>query len=107
MAIRLPDHPSRTDALTFISQAASYGNLGAFIGAGFTKAVLNEKKEVALSWGPLLQRAAEELNVNYESIDKAGMGYPAIASAICKAHTESTGCSYQTSLSRLKSAIAS
>jgi hypothetical protein len=35
---------------------------------------------IALSWGELLERAAETLQVNYKEINKAGIGYPDIAS---------------------------
>lgn len=99
--------PTRNEVLTFISKSASYGNLGAFIGAGFSKAVLNDGYPgIALSWGELLERASANLHVNYEEINKIGVGYPDIASAICKAHSEAAGGKYESSLSALKREIA-
>jgi hypothetical protein len=99
--------PTRNEVLTFISKSASYGNLGAFIGAGFSKAVLNDGYPgIALSWGELLERASANLHVNYEEINKIGVGYPEIASAICKAHSEADGGKYESSLSALKREIA-
>ena len=41
----LPGSPTRKEALVFLSKSASYGNLGAFIGAGFSKAVLNDSAD--------------------------------------------------------------
>lgn len=65
----LPAHPNRDEVLRFLAASASYGNLGLFVGTGFWKAVLNEERsEIALSWGPLLDKAAEKLGVKYESI---------------------------------------
>jgi hypothetical protein len=39
--LKLPEKPTREDVLTFIASSTGYGNLGLFIGAGFSKAVLN------------------------------------------------------------------
>lgn len=104
---RIPENPTRQQVLTFISNSASYGNLGAFIGAGFSKAVLNdEDNEIALSWGDLLEKASKNLNIDYEKIWKTGVGYPEIASSICKTHSENCGIEYSESLSALKTEIA-
>lgn len=104
---RLPQQPARSDVLTFISKSASYGNLGAFIGAGFSKAVLNNDSEkIALSWGELLAQASKNMKVDYTVISKVGVGYPDIAAAICKTHSQETQCEYQKSLSKLKREIA-
>lgn len=103
----LPDRPSRNEVLTFIAHAASYGNLGAFIGAGFSKAVLNdENSEIALSWRDLLKQAATRLRIDYDAIWKEGVSYPDVASAICSAHAEAASCDYSQSLSLLKQEIA-
>jgi SIR2-like domain len=104
---RLPEKPTREEALTFISASASYGNLGAFVGAGFSKAVLNDDvSEIALSWGELLDQASKKMEVDYDAIWKVGIGYPDIASSICKMHSEAKGCDYARSLSQLKNEIA-
>lgn len=105
--LHLPDNPTRQEVLRFISDSASYGNLGAFIGAGFSKAVLNDKfDEIALSWGDLLKTASSKLGVNYDDICKIGVGFPEIASSVCKLHAEHTKCNYADSLSKLKREIA-
>ena len=104
---RLPESPTRNGVLVFISKSASYGNLGAFIGAGFSKAVPNDGlNDVALSWGELLEQSCNKLQVDYASIPKEGVSYPDIASAICNKHSESKGISYSKSLSSLKREIA-
>ena len=104
----LPSLPTRNDVLKFLSRSASYGNLGAFIGAGFSKAVLNDdlEEEIALSWGALLEKASKKLSVDYKEIGKEGIGYPDIASAICKVHSETMRCDYGQSLVQLKREIS-
>jgi hypothetical protein len=105
----LPQVPTRTEVLTFISKSASYGNLGLFVGAGFSMAVLNDPMmamEIALSRGELLKRATKKLNVDYDEINKVGVGYPEIASAICKTHSNAVAGKYESSLSELKREIA-
>ncbi|MFO6418938.1 SIR2 family NAD-dependent protein deacylase [Hylemonella sp. W303a] len=105
--LRLTESPTRQEALRFISDSASYGNLGAFIGAGFSKAVLNDEiNEIALSWGELLEKASGKLGVDYGAISKTGVGYPEIATSICKLHAEHNRCDYTHSLSILKREIA-
>jgi hypothetical protein len=104
---RLSENPTRNDVLTFISKSASYGNLGAFIGAGFSKAVLNDGvNDIALSWGELLEQSCKKLGVDYAQIQKEGVGYPDIASAICVRHSIENASSYAKSLSCLKREIA-
>jgi SIR2-like domain len=104
---KLPETISRLQALEFISQSASYGNLGAFIGAGFSKAVLNtESDNIALSWGELLEEVSKSLGIDYEKIWKQGVGYPEIASKLCELYSESKSISYKESLQKVKKEIA-
>lgn len=101
------DNPKRDDVLKFISSSASYGNLGLFIGAGFCKAVLNDGlEEIALSWGQLLKKASEQLNVDYNAIPKEGAGYPEIASRVCQIYADNENELFSQGASRLKQAIA-
>lgn len=108
MLLKLPKKPTRTEVLTFLATSASYGNLGLFIGAGFSKAVLNESADddIALSWGDLLQKVAERLKVDYASVCRVGTSYPEIASAICRAYSEREKVSLAVSRGRLKAEIA-
>lgn len=103
----LPETPTRQQVFAFLSRSASYGNLGAFIGAGFSKSILNDGgDEIALSWGDLLDKASRKLNIDYGAISKEGLSYPDIASAICKEHSERNQHEYDRSLSLLKREIA-
>jgi hypothetical protein len=105
---RLPDNPSRAEVLAFISRSASYGNLGTFIGAGFSKAVLNDGfNDIALSWGELLAAVARSLDVNYDEIWKEGVSFPEIASRICEVHSQIRDIEYQKAVRRVKREIAS
>lgn len=99
---------SKKELLKKISEASDFGNLGMFVGAGFSKAVLNSRvKNIALSWGELLEAASDKLSVKYDKIDINGVGYPEVASKICELHSLATGIDYHKSLFKLKEEIAS
>jgi hypothetical protein len=103
----LEQFETREDVLRFISKSVSYGNLGLFIGTGFSKAVLNDDfLQIALSWGELLEKASEKLNINYEDIPKEGIGFPEIATRMCLVYAEREAISYQFALDKLKHEIA-
>ncbi len=97
---------TRKSVLHLVSKSASYGNLGAFIGAGFSKAVINTSTDIALSWGELLKLVAKELNVNYKNIKKEGFSYPEIASKICEKCSDKKGISYSEALSLMKNKLS-
>ncbi|MDR0480803.1 MAG: SIR2 family protein, partial [Gallionellaceae bacterium] len=106
---KLTEPLSREKVLRLISQSASYGNLGAFIGAGFSKAVMNSDFDcIALSWGELLKKVADSLDIDYENIEKEGVGYPEIASKLCELYSdsESKSITYEESLRKIKEEIA-
>jgi hypothetical protein len=105
--ITIPASPTREEALRFIAIASIYGNLGLFIGAGFSKAVLNDDDAIALSWGELLDKAATKMGVDYNSVIETGRSFPEIASTICKKHSQSQHISFTESLRTLKEAITS
>jgi hypothetical protein len=104
----LPEKPARAEVLTFLAKSANYGNLGLFIGAGFSKAVLNEnsRDKIALSWGELLEKVAKRLHVDYRSVGRPGVSYPQIASMICAKHCAETDEPFGSSLRQLKNEIA-
>jgi hypothetical protein len=84
-----------------------FGNLGLFIGAGFSKSVMNNGiEQIALSWDQLLEKASNKLDVDYADIWKEGVGYPDVASSICLKYSENKKCSYKEALSKLKREIA-
>lgn len=108
MKTTLTDSPSRSEVLEFLFDSSSYGNLGLFIGAGFSKAVFaSEEEEVALSWGDLLVKASKNMGVELQKKSKRdGMSYPELASRLCIAHAEKTGCSVARSRAVLKRALS-
>lgn len=104
--LNLDENPSREDVLNFLSESSVFGNLGLFIGAGFSKAVMNNGfDQIALSWDQLLERASDKLEVDYKDIWKEGVGYPDVASSICVKYSEEKGGSYKEALSKLKREI--
>lgn len=103
---KLNENPSRETVLKFLSKSASFGNLGLFVGAGFSKAVLNDDgSEIALSWGDLLTKSSENLGVDYKNIWKEGVSFPDVATKICELHSAQKGISYEESLRELKREI--
>ena len=98
---------SREDVLLFLAKSSSYGNLGLFIGAGFSKAVLNDGTDIALSWGELLGKAAQKMGLDYHAMEKVGISYPELASTLCSSYAKTHALSYVGALQHLKREIAS
>lgn len=98
----------RNDALHIISKSSVYGNLGLFIGAGMSMAILNSKgKEVALSWKQLIYKCADEFNINLgNDIKTEGLSYPEIASEIAKQISIAKTIDYNSAIKLLKEEIA-
>jgi len=98
---------TRENILELLGSSSTYGNLGAFIGSGFSKAVLNDDFEyVALSWGELLEYVSKKIEVDYDKINKEGVGYPEIASQICQEYADAKQVEYSKALSILKKEIS-
>ncbi|MFA6261444.1 MAG: SIR2 family protein [Bacteroidia bacterium] len=100
---------SRDEALGLISKSTIYGNLGLFIGAGMSMAILNDEwTEVALSWKQLIYKCAEEFDINLkEDIKTEGLSYPEIASEIAKLISANESIEYKIAVKKLKEKIAS
>lgn len=99
---------SRTEALKLISKASIYGNLGLFIGAGMSMAILNDEwHEVALSWKQLIFKCADEFGINLkDEIKTDGLSYPEIASEIAKLISLKEGIPYKVAIRKLKEKIS-
>lgn len=108
MKSTLGDWPSRSEVLEFLFESSTYGNLGLFIGAGFSKAVFaSEEEEVALSWGDLLAKVSDNMRIGLEKkSQRDGKSYPELASLLCMAHAKKTGCSVAHSRLELKRALS-
>jgi len=104
---KLPNHPTKYQVYEIISKSTSFGNLGLFIGAGFSKAVLNDSSiDVALSWSKLLRVCSDKFDIEYDTLWNEGVSYPEIASKLCQKLSEQKEISYEESLRLLKIEIA-
>jgi hypothetical protein len=103
---RLPDNPKREEVFEFLYSSSRYGNLGLFIGAGFSMAVLNSDADgPALGWGMLLKEVAKKMKVDLEAISRTGDSYPQLASALCAEYAKIKEIEYEAAVRVLKSAI--
>lgn len=96
---------TREEAIGLICESSIYGNLGLFIGAGFSKAILNKTANIALSWGELIEKIASMNDVDYSSLQKEGMSYPTIASKICEIMSKTKNMSYSEVVLEVKKQI--
>lgn len=75
--------PSRGDLVRTIAKASIEGHLGLFVGAGFTKGVLQTHKPItAYGWEELLETACGELQLDFGDFKAVGRSFPEIASEI-------------------------
>lgn len=98
---------TREDVYNILFNAFNYGNLGLFIGAGFSKAVVNDEFTSALSWGELIEKACEELKIELpEDKELKGISYPEISSSICEMISDTEEVSYDEARKLLKRKIS-
>lgn len=63
----------------------NYGNLGMFIGAGFSKAVIESRSQPALNWFELIKNASEKLELIFlEDKELIGLSLPELSTILCK-----------------------
>lgn len=98
---------SREDVFDGIADAVIFGNLGLFVGSGFSKAVMDDPgDESALSWKELMLKCALELKIKYSKLDTEGNSYPEIATQLCKLVSTKENITYEESVLLLKRKIA-
>lgn len=99
---------NRSNVLRKISKSALYGNLGLFIVAGMSKAVLNIRhKYIALSWSELIKKVASEFEIDYnKEIQTHGVSYPQIATELAKIISRKNKIEYDDATRLLKEKIA-
>lgn len=86
---------SRDELYEKIFNSYNYGNLGMFIGAGFSKAVVNEKRS-ALGWFDLIKEVSKKLEIRLpESENLIGVSLPELATNLCKNLAEDNQMSYE------------
>lgn len=75
----------REEVLKKLFNAFNYGNLGLFIGAGFSKAVIGDEYPQALGWYELIKEVSESFNIEFPSDSELiGVSLPELATSICK-----------------------
>lgn len=95
---------TKEDVFNSICNASSLGMLGLFVGAGFSKAIMELSGEKAFSWGELLSECCSRLNVDQNIMESFG-SYPEIATKICKQNAINKEITYKESVQQLKEAI--
>lgn len=76
---------SREVVFEKLFNAFNYGNLGMFIGAGFSKAVIGNDFQPALGWFELIKETSEKFEIEVPNDDElVGVSLPELATSICK-----------------------
>lgn len=97
---------TKEDVFKAICNASRLGNLGFFVGSGFTKAILeNNTYYEAYTWAELLKVCCEEMKIN-ENILKNKNSYPEIATKICKEYSIENNITYQEAVRKMKCIIS-
>ncbi|WP_313515616.1 SIR2 family protein [Sphingobacterium sp.] len=97
----------RNEVFEYIADSSNYGNLGLFIGAGMSKAIMNDDWDSpALSWGELLDICQKKLDIPDSHINRDGNSFSNIASQLAKEYSKIHSLDYYSSLSNLKQIIA-
>lgn len=83
---------TRDEVVLALSESAIYGNLGLFVGAGFSIAALHDQEKVeAPSWVGLVTKIADELDVSIGDEDFVGRSCPELASLVALRRSDATG----------------
>lgn len=98
---------TRKEVLQSIAKSTIYDNLGLFVGAGMSMAILNDDKKIALSWKELINKCCDDFKIDIENeIITEGFSYPEIASKVIELIAEKENIRYQDATTKLKSKIA-
>lgn len=101
---------TNTDAINAVEKIAEgviYGNLGLFVGAGLSMAVMNRAGEpVALSWPQLLAQCAMHFDTDFDTLYEPGSSYPQIASKLSRIIAHKNKISPEAATIELKQAIS-
>lgn len=104
----LPHKVNRKIALNFIALSSVYGNLGLFVGAGFSKAVMNNPdspRPTALGWLALIIRVSKKFDVDAKTLIEQGQSLPQLATAIIQKIVDDSGKDYKTVVLEFKQEI--
>ena len=102
----MKEFTNRKEAYAYIAESSIYGNLGLFIGAGVPKALINEDRDIALSWGELLEKCARRLKIDLGLVRTEGNSYPQIASDVVKTIAKQDNIAIDQATALLKETIS-
>ena len=96
---------TKEDLFQTICNASRLGTLGLFIGAGFSKALLEgNTKHTAYRWGELLEASCKKLEIDKQLINMNG-SYPELATKICQLYADISEQSYKLAAREFKEKI--
>lgn len=96
---------TKDEIFNMICSKSKLGRLGYFVGAGFSKAVLEDNpKYQAYNWNELLKKCCAELEIRESDLNKCGSN-PEYASAICRKYAKEKGRSYDDSVKIFKEKV--
>jgi hypothetical protein len=97
---------STNDVFDLLCTASMLGNLGLFVGSGFTKAALKDNDQYeAYSWYELLEKCCEKMNVEIKILKSKG-SYSEIASLICKQYAINEKKPYSEGIALFKETVS-
>lgn len=100
----------KESVLKKLSEASLYGNLGLFIGAGFTKAICEEElfqtHKGVLSWRELLEKVCYHYELDFDDLFNRNYSYPQLASQIAEKLSKKNSSSIETAITDIKNYIA-
>jgi hypothetical protein len=96
----------REDVLKKIASSSILGDLGLFVGGGFSKSVINQNETLALSWGDLIHKSLVDLKLDSNEFQKEGLSYPELASQIGHILSAKENIGFDDAVERLKIKMA-
>lgn len=96
---------SKEEVFDKIFNSFNYGNLGMFIGAGFSKAVVGNDK--ALGWLDIIEQASDSLGLVFpDDGNLIGVSLPELASKMCKQLADDRNTTYAEAKNEFKEKIS-
>lgn len=100
------DELNREDVFEKLFNSYNYGNLGMFIGAGFSKAITEDRIQSALSWFELIKSVSEKLELEFPKENELiGVSLPELSTKLCKDLSKRDRISYCESKAIFKNKI--
>lgn len=86
---------TRQEVFEKLFNSFNYGNFGMFVGAGFSKAIIEGEYQTALGWFELIKKASENFSIDFpDNEELIGTSLPELSTSICKKLSSSRNISY-------------